>query len=105
MCDCACSTNIVIPFTANKIDQFQATQENPGMLELQCIKGGPVYLFKGARSLAECEAEVSGENTNFDLAAVVGQNAVAKVEGNIGTITVYSPTAETVGFARFIIKP
>lgn len=106
MCDFAfLSTNIILPFTTNKSKQLQATQENPGLLELQCVKGGPVYLFKGALTLAECEAEIAGENANFDLAAAVGQNATTKIDGNTGTLTVYSPTAESVGFVRLIIKP
>jgi hypothetical protein len=75
------------------------------MLELQCVKGGPVYLFRGARNLEECEAEIGGQNANFDLAAVVGQNAMMKVEGNVGTMTAYSPTAESIGFVRLIIQP
>jgi hypothetical protein len=98
------AVNIIIPYSCNKSTQLQLSQENQAMLELQCIKGGPVYLFMGSLTIAECEAQLTGQ-INYDLAAAVGQNAFCKVPGNTGVVTVYSPTAESIGHIRLIVQP
>lgn len=86
---------------ANGVSHFVSRTGNRGFLELQALTGGPVFLFRGSLSAAECEAELKGERVNFALGAAVGQASQMKLEENPGEFTVFS-TKETLGFARVI---
>lgn len=86
---------------AGGVSKFVSRTGNRGYLELQALTGGPIFLFRGSLTAAECEAELKGERVNFALGAAVGQASQMKLEENPGEFTVFS-TKESLGFVRII---
>lgn len=73
-----------------------------GKLELNIVEGGPVYLFRGrVEASAAASATALNSNVQFDLGASPTGSAQMSIEGEIGTITVFSRKA-SIGFLRFI---
>lgn len=94
--------NIYTFRTAEKgVVHIQPRTDRGGYLELQALEGATIYLFRGARSVADCEAALAGEIPAFDVAAAIGQSARIKMEPGIGEITVFSKK-ESLGFIRTV---
>lgn len=85
---------------ANAMKRIRAQADGPGKLELQVVTGGPVFLWRGERSLGACVSGATTADVDFDLAAAATGKSEITLESGIGMLTVWA-AAETVGFLRF----
>lgn len=84
---------------ANAIVQINPRTGKHGVIELQSVEGGALFLFQGALTAADCEAALKGENPDFHLAAAVAGSSKIKMQRDIGTLTVFSKK-ESLGFVK-----
>lgn len=69
-------------------------------LELVCVGGGPVFLFRGRRDLtAAYDATHGAQDPDFDLAAGPNNRAEMYVENYTGYLTLHADV-DTIGFLR-----
>lgn len=75
-----------------------------GTLELNVISGGPVFLWRGRKEIAEAyNLTHGGGEPDFELGASANGNATVEVEGGLELMTLHSDT-ETIGFVKLTTK-
>jgi hypothetical protein len=96
----------VFPFTVAEkgIVRIQPRTDSVGYLEVQAIEGGPLFVWRGAKTAKECEETLENELGTFDIAAAIGQSGTMKVEPGISQLTVFSKKL-TTGFIRVCEYP
>lgn len=96
----------IYPFAlaAKKPVVLRTRTDRRGYIELQAVENGPVFLFRGTLSAAECESAIEADKADFHLAAAVGQNACLKMEDSLGDVTVFS-VGKGVGFLKVVSFP
>lgn len=81
--------------------KIKAQAAFPGVLELQVVSGGPVFLFRGEKSLKSAyDATHVADAIDFDLACAVSGRGEIGLESGIGLLTLQSDN-ESIGFIRF----
>lgn len=86
-----------------EVTKLELKNGKPAHLELQVVKGGPVFLFRGSMTAADIEALLASTNhhAHYLLAAAIGQAAYCVLEENPGPLTIWS-AAESIGHLRAV---